>query len=468
MLPRRRRPPHVHDVVRRAHRGGAVPGQGRDPVRPGRRRGRHGGDRARGGLRPPDRLRHGRHLDRRVAFRRRVRARLRDRGRGRAHARADDADPHGRGRRRLDPAFRRRALSRRPGFRRRQSGTDLLSPRRPARRHRRQRDGRQADRRISSRRFSGPQQDQPLDAEAVRAAFADARRRGRRRPLARGGRRRLHQDRGREHGERDQEDFGAARLRRDALCAQLLRRRRRPARLPGRRRARHDQGADPSVLVAALRLRHGARRHPRDPPAGDRGAVRRGRPARRSPASASVSATEAAPRGRRPGRCRRRTSPTHVRAHVRYAGTDTALVVPLAASARRDEEVASRPRTQARFGFIDETKQIVVEAVSVEAVGGGAKFSEPVHRDDGRAPARAGAQHPLLFGRPPARCRRLYPRPARARPQGGRARHHHRAAPDHRGRGRLAGGAHGKEPSRAGAHRGAPSASTRSAPTPIR
>ena len=114
-------PPHVHDVVGRAHRGRAVPGQGRDPVRPRRRRGRHGGDRARGGLLAPHRLRHGRHLDRRVAFRRRVRARVRDRGRGRAHARADDAHPHGGGGRRLDPAFRRRALSRRPRFGRRQS-----------------------------------------------------------------------------------------------------------------------------------------------------------------------------------------------------------------------------------------------------------------------------------------------------------------------------------------------------------
>ena len=46
-------------------------------------------------------------------YRRRVRARVRDRGRGRAHARADDADPHRRGGRRLDPAFRRRALPRR-------------------------------------------------------------------------------------------------------------------------------------------------------------------------------------------------------------------------------------------------------------------------------------------------------------------------------------------------------------------
>ncbi len=98
-------------------------------------------DRARGRLRPADRLRHGRHLDRRVAFRRRIRARLRDGSRRRAHARADDADPHGRRRRRLDPAFRRRALPRRPGLGRRQSGTEMLPPQRAARRHRRQCDG---------------------------------------------------------------------------------------------------------------------------------------------------------------------------------------------------------------------------------------------------------------------------------------------------------------------------------------
>ena len=58
----------------------------------------------------------------------------------------------------------------------------------------------------------GPQQDQPLDADAVRAAFESTRARGRRRPQAGRGRRRLHQDRGREHGQRDQEDFRAARL----------------------------------------------------------------------------------------------------------------------------------------------------------------------------------------------------------------------------------------------------------------
>ena len=229
----RRHPPDVHDVVGRADGGRIVPGQGRDPVGSGRRRGRHGGDRARGRIQSPDRLRHGRHLDRRVALRWRIRARVRDRGRGRAHARADDADPHRGGGRRLDPAFRRRALPRRPGFGGRQSRTDLLPARRPARGHRRQRHGRQAHAGFLPEDFrpgAGPAARCRRGARGVRGA-----RQGGRRQDAGGDRRRLHQDRGREHGERDQEDFRAARLRRDALRAQLLRRRRRPARLPGRR-----------------------------------------------------------------------------------------------------------------------------------------------------------------------------------------------------------------------------------------
>ncbi len=67
-----------------------------------------------------------------------------------------------------------------------------------------------------------------------------------------------------------------------------------------------------------------------------------------------------------------------VRAHIRYAGTDTALVVPAggATTMQRAFEKAHR----ARFGFIDRSKQMVVEAVSVEAVGGGAKFVEKAQR----------------------------------------------------------------------------------------
>ena len=58
----------------------------------------------------------------------------------------------------------------------------------------------------------GPAQNEPLDAEAVRAAFARTGERNRRRPHAGTSCRRLHPDRGRKHGERDQEDFRAARL----------------------------------------------------------------------------------------------------------------------------------------------------------------------------------------------------------------------------------------------------------------
>jgi 5-oxoprolinase (ATP-hydrolysing) len=92
----------------------------------------------------------------------------------------------------------------------------------------------------------------------------------------------------------------------------------------------------------------------------------------------------------------------HVRAHIRYAGTDTALVVPaFSVGPIPENSDAARERTAAgrtagaeislqkmksafeaahksRFGFIDEAKELVVEAVSVEAIGGGAKFAEPV------------------------------------------------------------------------------------------
>ena len=63
-----------------------------------------------------------------------------------------------------------------------------------------------------------------------------------------------------------------------------------------------------------------------------------------------------------------------VRAHIRYAGTDTALIVDaggLAPMTRAFEKAHF-----ARFGFIDRAKGLVVEAVSVEAIGGGARFTE--------------------------------------------------------------------------------------------
>ncbi|HYD97751.1 MAG TPA: hydantoinase/oxoprolinase family protein, partial [Alphaproteobacteria bacterium] len=81
---------------------------------------------------------------------------------------------------------------------------------------------------------------------------------------------------------------------------------------------------------------------------------------------------------------------THVRAHIRYAGTDTTLEVN-AFSAQGGRSIAGSARAmgmqglqdaferahKARFGFIDRSKALVVEAVSVEVVGGGAVASEP-------------------------------------------------------------------------------------------
>ena len=123
---------------------------------------------------------------------------------------------------------------------------------------------------------------------------------------------------------------------------------------------------------------------------------------------------------------------------------------------------------KSRFGFIDESKELVVEAVSVEAVGGGAKFSRAGAADHARRSARAHAPHALLFARGMARGRGLHPRAACARPRRARSRHHHRAAPDRRGRGRLAGRDHRQEPPRARRASCRSSGNARSAPTPTR
>jgi 5-oxoprolinase (ATP-hydrolysing) len=51
---------------------------------------------------------------------------------------------------------------------------------------------------------------------------------------------------------------------------------------------------------------------------------------------------------------------------------------------------------KARFGFIDQAKQLVVEAVSVEAVGGGATYAEPLHAKT-QAPLPAPAQRTRFY-----------------------------------------------------------------------
>ena len=388
-------PPHVHDVVGRAHRSRSVPGQGCHPVGTRRRRRRHGGNRARSRVASPDRIRHGRHLDRRLAFRRRVRARLRDRGRGRAHAGADDADPHRRRRRRLDPAFRRRTFPGRPRQRRRQPGTEMLSPRRTARPDRRQRDGRQADARFLSE-----------DLRARRRTCRSTRRRCARHfvELARAigdGRsgedvadgfvkiavenmanaiKKISVQRGYDVTRYALNCFGGAGGQHACLVADAL----------GMTRVLiHPFSSLLSAYGMGLADIRATRQQAVEEPLGDAALAairttgsRLGDEARNEVIGQGIGESDIA---------------VHVRAHIRYAGTDTALVVPAFSfgPVRAGADAAAPPLPsadliaamrsafeavhQSRFGFIDQSKELVVEAVSVEAVGGGAKFAEPTH-----------------------------------------------------------------------------------------
>jgi len=157
---------------------------GKDSILSVRRRGGGRGPRlARRGLRQDHRLRHGRHLDRRVALRRlsteRPRARVRDPGRGRAHARAmmsihtvaagGGSILH----------FDGLALPRRPGLGGGQSGSGKLPRRRPLT----VTDCNLYAREIQPNSFLRFRSlgDAPLDGDVVRAKFAASCRRDSRR-----------------------------------------------------------------------------------------------------------------------------------------------------------------------------------------------------------------------------------------------------------------------------------------------
>src|ERR1700733_14187756 len=75
----------------------------------------------------------------------------------------------------------------------------------------------------------------------------------------------------------------------------------------------------------------------------------------------------------------------HTRAHIRYAGTDTPIIVEAYNTSRKrvgapvslpKMKLAFERAHKARFGFVDRKKALVIEAISVEAVGAGATFKE--------------------------------------------------------------------------------------------
>ncbi len=71
---------------------------------------------------------------------------------------------------------------------------------------------------------------------------------------------------------------------------------------------------------------------------------------------------------------------TFSRAHIRYDGTDTALAVPLAPLGEMVAAFEAAHRKQ--FGFVFEGKDMIVEAIEVEAVGGGQAARETEHPFD--------------------------------------------------------------------------------------
>ena len=85
----------------------------------------------------------------------------------------------------------------------------------------------------------------------------------------------------------------------------------------------------------------------------------------------------------------------YVRAHIRYEGTDTTIEVPaleltpiaVVADHRLAMAAAFSMAHRARFGFLDPSKPLVVEALSVEAVGGGSTITETLGTEGAAEPA---------------------------------------------------------------------------------
>jgi 5-oxoprolinase (ATP-hydrolysing) len=84
------------------------------------------------------------------------------------------------------------------------------------------------------------------------------------------------------------------------------------------------------------------------------------------------------------------------RVHVRYEGTDSALVVPFGSAA--EIQTAFEAAYRQRFAFLMTERRLIAEAVSVEAVAAGDAPAEPRHPIDASGPAPAAATVRLFSG----------------------------------------------------------------------
>ncbi len=81
---------------------------------------------------------------------------------------------------------------------------------------------------------------------------------------------------------------------------------------------------------------------------------------------------------------KRKEMNTFASAHLRYAGTDKPLIVALGGAIKMRTDFETQHKKQ--FGFTTPEKDVIVEAVSVESVGGAAKADEPVARRSSAKP----------------------------------------------------------------------------------
>ena len=121
------------------------------------------------------------------------------------------------------------------------------------------------------------------------------------------------------------------------------------------------------------------------------------------------------------------------RAHLRYEGTDTSLITPFGgiADMRQDFEAAYKRR----FSFLMPSREIIIEAISVEAIGKSDTFAETPADNEARATRRCGR---IRANGKDARRAGLFARGASHRPTDRRPGHYRREERHHRHRAWLA------------------------------
>ena len=136
----------------------------------------------------------------------------------------------------------------------------------------------------------------------------------------------------------------------------------------------------------------------------------------------------------------RRITATH-RAHLRYQGTDTAVIVPV--GPLEQMTAAFEAEYSRRFSFLMRDKPVIVEAVSVEVTAARQEpdgdADTPPRSDSEKERPVSTARVPMFTGGGWARGGPVPAGRAAARARRGRPGRHHRGTRHHRGRARLAG-----------------------------